>query len=94
MDKTQTFSRGAIVFREGDAGDCMYELENGAVGVYHNYGGPSQKLISTLYNTSRELKIFGEMGLLEHEPRSATVVALENGTILTRITEADFEVVK
>ena len=91
MDNIQTFSRGAIVFREGDAGDCMYELENGGVGVYHDYGGAKEKLISTLYNSSRELKIFGEMGLLEHAPRSATVVALEDDTILTRITEADFE---
>ena len=65
MDNTQTFSRGEIVFREGDAGDCMYELENGGVGVYHDYGGAKEKLISTLYNSSRELKIFGEMGLLE-----------------------------
>ena len=91
MDNIQTFSRGAIVFREGDAGDCMYELENGGVGVYHDYGGAKEKLISTLYNSSRELKIFGEMGLLEHAPRSATVVALEDDTILTRITEADFK---
>ena len=91
MDNTQTFSRGDIVFREGDAGDCMYELESGGVGVYHNYGGPDEKLISTLYNSSRTLKYFGEMGLLEHAPRSATVVVLEDKTLLTRISEADFE---
>ena len=91
MENFQTFSRGEVVFREGDAGDCMYELESGGVGVYHDYGGPKEKLISTLFNTSRELKLFGEMGLLEHAPRSATVVALENDTILMRITEADFE---
>lgn len=91
MDNIQTFSRGKIVFREGDAGDCMYQLESGGVGVYHDYGGPNEKLISTLYNSSRELRIFGEMGLLEHAPRSATVVALEDNTILTRISEADFE---
>ena len=91
MDNTQTFSRGEIVFREGDAGDCMYELESGGVGIYHDYGGPNEKLVNTLYNTSRELMYFGEMGLLEHAPRSATVVALEDNTMLTRISEADFE---
>ena len=91
MDNIQTFGRGEIICREGDAGDCMYELENGGVGVYRDYGGPKEKLISTLYNSSRELKIFGEMGLLEHAPRSATVVALEDGTVVTRISEADFE---
>ena len=91
MDNTQTFSRGEIVFREGDAGDCMYELESGGVGIYHDYGGPNEKLVNTLCNTRRELMIFGEMGLLEHAPRSATVVVLEDNTILTRISEADFE---
>ena len=90
MNNTQAFSRGTVVFREGDPGDCMYELESGSVGVYHDYGGPDEKLISKLTNTDHDIKVFGEMGLLEHAPRSATVVVLEDRTILTRISEADF----
>ena len=28
----KTYSRGEIIFREGDAGDCVYELSYGSVG--------------------------------------------------------------
>ena len=90
MNNTQALSRGTVVFREGDPGDCMYELENGGVGVYHDYGGPNEKLITKLYNTRSDIKVFGEMGLLQHEPRSATIVVLEDDTIVTRIGEEDF----
>ncbi len=90
MNNTKAYSRGAIVLREGDPGDCMYELETGSVGVYHDYGGPNEKLITKLCNTSSDIKVFGEMGLLEHAPRTATVVVMENNTILTRVSEEDF----
>jgi len=90
MNNTQAYQRGAVIFREGDPGDCMYELETGSVGVYRDYGGPDEKLIATLMNSKHDIKVFGEMGLLENAPRSATVVVLENNTILTRISEADF----
>ena len=89
MNNTKAFDRGAVIFREGDPGDCMYELESGGIGIYHDYGGPNEKQIATLYNGS-DIKVFGEMGLLEHAPRSATAVVLEKDTILTRVSEADF----
>ena len=89
MNNTKAFDRGAVIFREGDPGDCMYELESGGIGIYHDYGGPNEKQIATLYNSS-DIKVFGEMGLLEHAPRSATAVVLEKDTILTRVSEADF----
>lgn len=89
MNNTKAFDRGAVIFREGDPGDCMYELESGGIGIYHDYGGPDEKQIATLYNGS-DIKVFGEMGLLEHAPRSATAVVLEKNTILTRVSEAEF----
>ena len=90
MNNTKMFARGTVLFREGDPGDCMYELETGSVGIYHDYGGPDEKLITKLINSSSDLKLFGEMGLLEHAPRSATVVVLDEGTVLTRISEDEF----
>ena len=90
MNNTKAFDRGAVIFREGDPGDCMYELESGGIGIYHDYGGAGEKLIAKLYNNRSDIKVFGEMGLLEHAPRSATAVVLENGTILTRVSEEDF----
>ena len=86
MNNTKLYAPGSIICREGEPGDCMYEVESGKVGVYHDYGGPDEKLIAELYSN----KVFGEMGLLDHAPRSATVVALEDNTTVMTITEEDF----
>ena len=91
MNNTKLYNPGSIICREGETGDCMYEVESGKVGVYHDYGGPDEKLIAELYSN----KVFGEMGLLDHAPRSATVVALEENTTVTTISEImDFSCLK
>ena len=86
MNDTKLYKPGTVIFREGDPGDCMYEMQTGCVGIYRDYGGPNEKEVAKLYGG----KILGEMGLLEHAPRSATVVALEANTVLTKITEEEF----
>ena len=86
MNNTKLYNPGSIICREGEPGDCMYEVESGKVGVYHDYGGPDEKLIAELYSNN----VFGEMGLLDHAPRSATVVALEDNTTVMTVTEEDF----
>ena len=79
------FKKDEIIFRQGDAGDCMYDIFSGRVGVYAAYGTPNEKLIAEL----KAGEFFGEMGLLDKAPRSATVVALED-TLAYVIGEADF----
>ncbi len=79
--------RGEILFREGDAGTCMYSVYYGQVGIYLDYGTKSEKLVSTL----GEDDFFGEMSLLDHEPRSATAVALTDDTQLEVISEQNFK---
>ncbi len=29
----KTFNRGIVIFREGDPGDCMYDVYSGKVGI-------------------------------------------------------------
>lgn len=82
----KTFNRGIVIFREGDPGDCMYDVYSGKVGIYTAYGEPDQKLLME-YQPDQ---YFGEMGLLEHAPRSATAVAIENDTSVAVITEESF----
>lgn len=86
MNNTKLYQCGTVICREGEPGDCMYEIETGKVGVYHDYGGPNEKLIAELFGG----KVFGEMGLVDHAPRSATVVAADENTVITTITEEDF----
>lgn len=82
----KTYGRGTVIFRQGDPGDCMYEIQGGSVGVYVDYGGPNEKKIAHLAAPD----FLGEMGLLDHAPRSATAVSMEDSTVLEVISEADF----
>ena len=82
----QTYKKGQIIFNEGDNADCMYDIRWGSVGIYANYGTKQEKLLTKL---SAE-EFFGEMGLVDHEPRSATAVALEKDTRVEVINEECF----
>lgn len=78
--------KGEVILREGEVGACMYTILWGRVGVYSHYGTDREKKLAEL----GESDFFGEMELLEHKPRSATVVALESGTRLEIIDEDSF----
>ena len=82
----KTFRKGDIIFRQGDPGDCMYDVYSGKIGVYAMYGTPEQKLLMEYFPD----QYLGEMGLLDHAPRSATAVALENKTTVAEVTEEGF----
>lgn len=40
--ETKTFRKNEVIFEKGAPGDCMYEVDNGKVGIYSNYGTPEQ----------------------------------------------------
>ena len=84
----RTFSRGQIVFREGDEGAYMYQIHGGSVGIYAGYGTPEENKLTTLYTNA----FFGEMGLIANEIRSATAVIEEDGTLLECIRAEDLQV--
>ena len=85
MDR-KMFQKGALIFREGDTADCMYAVNSGRVGVYAAYGTAEEKLLAEYTQDG----YFGEMGLLEHAPRSAAAVALEDDTCLEAVNEENF----
>ena len=86
-NRVKNFSKGEVVFYEGDFEMCMYHLQKGSLGIYANYGTPREILLTEL--CASDTAILGEMGLLESKPRSATVVALED-VQLRVITRATF----
>ena len=69
---------GTVLFRDGEPGACMYAVHWGTVGIYSGYGTDNEKLLTKLNAND----FFGEIGMLCGQPRSATAVALENGTTL------------
>lgn len=80
------YDAGETVFRQGEAGDAFYIVHRGRVRVSRKTG---------FFSFSRRVaelgggEFFGEMALLSKDPRSATVVCLEE-TRLFALTSADF----
>ena len=81
-----TYKKGDVIFREGDPGEGMLEVYTGKVGVYYGYGTEKEELLTDYFPGD----FLGEMGLLEHAPRAATAVAMEDETSVGLVTEAEF----
>ncbi len=84
---TCTFNHGQIIFREGEVGAFMYNIQTGSVSIYSNYQTPKEKKLTTLYANT----FFGEMGLIDSEKRSATAIVEEDNTFLEIIRSEDLE---
>jgi ATP-binding cassette subfamily B protein len=68
------FPAGAAIVREGEAADALYVLVEGEVEVTARGELGAERHIRTMASPS----YFGEIGVLEHIPRTATVTALSN----------------
>ncbi|MCF2505854.1 cyclic nucleotide-binding domain-containing protein [Dyadobacter sp. CY107] len=78
--KEITYSDSQEIFAKGDPGDSMYIIYTGQIGIYDG------KKQLALFDKG---EIFGELALLDTEPRSATTVA-ETDTLVFRIDQEDF----
>ncbi|SVC82690.1 uncharacterized protein METZ01_LOCUS335544 [marine metagenome] len=61
------FKSGEVVIREGEYSTDAYFIESGEVSILKG-----KEEVATL----KQNATFGEIGCLEHKPRTATVVAL------------------
>ena len=64
--------KGEVLFKEGDVSDNAYIIKSGQVEISKGEG--KQKIVLAVL---KEGDIFGEMGLIEDKPRSATATALD-----------------
>jgi CRP-like cAMP-binding protein len=78
----QTFLEGDVVFKQGAAGDTMFIVHTGALAVIREAEGAS-----TVVARLNPGDFVGEMALVDQEPRSATVKAMEE-TVLVPITRS------
>lgn len=69
----RTFRRGEVVFHQGDAGDALHIVETGRLKVVV-YGESASETVLSILGPGES---FGELALIDGEPRSATVQALE-----------------
>lgn len=82
----KTFQAGEVIFEQGAYANTMYEIAEGSVGIFADHGTPSERQLATLETGA----FFGEMGLVECYPRSATAVALTNSTVVCEIDASEF----
>ncbi len=70
----KVFKKGEIIIEEGSLSNDAYIIELGSVEVSKKLPGGKIQVITKLDKND----IFGEMGLIDQLPRSATVKALED----------------
>lgn len=79
--RLEQFQRGERIITEGERGGTLYVIYQGGVDILKQIvsrEGECQEKIATLHTGDT----FGEMELIDQQPRSATVVAHANTTVL------------
>lgn len=72
------FAQGAVIFKENDEGAEMFIIIQGLVEIRKSTGSTSSKILTTLQKGD----MFGEMAIIEKQPRSATAVAIQPTRVL------------
>jgi CRP/FNR family cyclic AMP-dependent transcriptional regulator len=72
------FEKDQVVFNEGELGDCFYLIIDGTVRVIKKIDGEDIEEVAVLKSGD----YFGEMALIDGQPRSASVIALETSKLL------------
>jgi CRP-like cAMP-binding protein len=71
------FPKGTVLFREGDPGKEMYVVQSGKVNITKTVRD-TEKVLAALGPG----EFFGEMSILNNQPRSAGAVMAEDGKLL------------
>jgi CRP/FNR family transcriptional regulator, cyclic AMP receptor protein len=71
--RLRRFRRGEVIFHQGDAGDSLHIIASGSVKIVLPSAEGDEAIIATL----RPPDFFGELALLDNQPRSATATAVE-----------------
>ena len=87
LAEVKDFPGGAVIVSQEDRGDALYVLVSGKVKVVL-YGDSGREIILSIFRSPGDF--FGEMSLLDNEPRSATVLA-DGPSRLLVLSRRDFQ---
>jgi CRP-like cAMP-binding protein len=76
MSIKKFYEKGEIIFLQGTPSNCAYIIESGTIEI-SDWNDGDKLTIGHL----KENDIFGEMGLIDGLPRSATAIAHENSIV-------------
>jgi len=87
--RERTYPSGEVITGQGDTGDELFIVQGGFVEVIR--AGLSPEATPRTVVNLGEGQIFGEMALVDHGPRSATIRAASDPTTVLVIHREDFE---
>lgn len=84
----RTLQAGAVVTKQGEAGDELFVIADGLVEVIHEET-PQDPSPRTVVNLGQG-QVFGEMALVDYGPRSATIRVISDDATLQAIDREAF----
>jgi CRP/FNR family cyclic AMP-dependent transcriptional regulator len=86
LTRRQRFASNTAVFFQDDPSDSLYVVLSGSAKVFHTSEDGRDRIMTTL----RTGDAFGELAMIEGQPRSATVQTLEDTELLV-LSRRDFD---
>lgn len=77
FEKTHTFVKNQIIYRQGDNADYVYYLKSGKVQIYINSEASSEKVLTTV----QKRNLFGIASFFEKTPRASSARALQKAEV-------------
>ena len=87
LSKEERIAPNEHIFREGEPGDRMYVVLEGQVMISKQIAGAGEEALAFLERGD----YFGEMALIENEPRSADARAHDSGAVVLSISREVLE---
>ncbi len=87
LSREESFSANDYIFREGEEGDRMFVVLEGQVMISKQILGAGEEALAFLERGD----YFGEMALIDQQPRSADARAHENGAVVLSISREVLE---
>lgn len=84
--KAQPFVAGTFILEEGHSENCLFILVEGMVDIYRKAEPDKHLKIASI----RPGETIGEMGVVDGQPFSASVIATQDSLVLL-ITKTDFD---
>lgn len=76
IGRQKAYKKDQVIFKEGDPGDCLYIIVDGSVRI-SKMRDSREEALAVLESKS----FFGEMTLLDDNPRSAWAISHENSSL-------------
>lgn len=81
LSRERKLTGGEVLFREGDPGDAMYVVLEGRIRISKIIPGAGEEALAILERGD----YFGEMALIDRQPRSALAKAHDGGAVVLAI---------